>query len=525
MTGPRSITLFVVHLILLAILLAGPAVGATAAGEALVLGSKSDVEEQILGAMLAHLARSAGTPATYERYSGTQLVWQALVNGQIDAYPEYTGTLVNQIFARRNLRDREQLRAALAEMGLAMSRPLGFNNTYAIGLKETMAEQLRVRTISDLAGHPTLRLGFSNEFMGRADGWDGLKQRYGLPFQPRGYEHALLYGALQSGALDAIELYSTDPQIIRLRLRVLVDDRGYFPRYDSVILYRTASARRAPAAFGALLRLEGQISEAEMVDLNAQVDEQRATPERAAATFLARRLGLRVPTAPSSASGLWTHARQHLFLVAVSLMGAILLSIPLGIVAARHSRVGHVVLAGVGVLQTVPSLALLVFMVPLLGLGSLPTIGALFLYSLLPIVRNTYAGLHDIPSNLRESAEALGLSAWARLRLIDLPLSARTILAGIKTAAVINVGTATVGGLIGAGGFGQPIVTGLALNDRSMILWQGAVPAAVLALAVQGFFDLAERYFVPEGLRLSNAVTGPSPGTGSTSPSARRSSR
>jgi osmoprotectant transport system permease protein len=160
-----------------------------------------------------------------------------------------------------------------------------------------------------------------------------------------------------------------------------------------------------------------------------------------------------------------------------------------------------VILAIVGIVQTIPSLALLVFLIPFLGIGGLPAMVALFLYSLLPIVRNTYAGLHDIPIQIRESAEALGLRAAARLRLVELPMAARAILAGIKTSAVINVGTATLGALIGAGGYGQPILTGIRLDDLGLIL-EGAVPAAVLALLVQGLFELAERWLVPRGLRL-----------------------
>jgi len=485
--------------LIVATLLAGVAARLASAqdGQPFLIGTKSDVESQILGSMLARLASSAGAVARWERFGGTQIVWQALINAQIDAYPEYTGTLVNQIFAGRQLDGRAGLQAALAERGLAMSEPLGFNNTYAIGLKDALADRLSLRSISDLAGQPSLRLGFSNEFMGRADGWDGLKRQYGLPFEPKGYEHALLYGALETGALDAIELYSTDPQIDRLGLRVLADDRGYFPRYDAVILYRVASAHRAEAAIRAMRRLEGTLTEREMIRLNGDVDEKRASVEEVASTFLQRQLGVQTGGVQATAlSTLWRNAGQHLLLVSVSLAAAILLAIPLGIVAARRASVGQIVLAAVGVLQTIPSLALLVFMIPLLGLGGVPTIGALFLYGLLPIVRNTHAGLSDIAPNLRESAEALGLSAWAQLRLIELPLAAPTILAGIKTAAVINVGTATMGGLIGAGGFGQPIVTGLALNDRAMILWQGAVPAAILALLVQGAFDLAERRLV-----------------------------
>ena len=155
----------------------------------------------------------------------------------------------------------------------------------------------------------------------------------------------------------------------------------------------------------------------------------------------------------------------------------------------------------VGIIQTVPSLAVLVFMIPLLGIGAPPAMVALFLYSLLPIVRNTYTGLHDIPIQIRESAQALGLPPRACLWLVELPMASRTILAGIKTSAVINIGTATLGALIGAGGYGQPILTGIRLDDVGLIL-EGAVPAALLALLVQGIFELSERTLVPKGLRL-----------------------
>ena len=154
-------------------------------------------------------------------------------------------------------------------------------------------------------------------------------------------------------------------------------------------------------------------------------------------------------------------------------------------------RLGQVILASAGILQTIPSLALLVFMIPLLGIGGPPAVVALFLYSLLPIIRNTHAGLSDIPMAIRESAEAIGLPPAARLRRIDLPIASRSILAGIKTSAVINVGTATLGALIGAGGFGQPILTGIRLDDTALIL-QGAVPAAVLALPGQGRYPFKQ---------------------------------
>src|SRR5690606_31746946 len=198
--------------------------------------------------------------------------------------------------------------------------------------------------------------------------------------------------------------------------------------------------------------------------------------------------------------GVLDYTLQHLALVGVSLSLAILLAVPLGVLAARHRRSGQGVLGLVGILQTVPSLALFVFMIPLFGIGALPAIAALFLYSLLPILRNPHAGLVGIEPSLRESAAALGLPPGVRLWRVELPLALRSILAGVKIAAVVNVGTATLGALIGAGGYGQPILTGIRLDDIGLIM-QGAVPAAMLALAIQGAFELVERLMTPRGLR------------------------
>lgn len=475
------------------------------------VGSKLDTEGSILGEMVGQLAQSAGARSTFQQLGSTGIVWQALRNGDIDVYPEYTGTLRQEIFAGRGLADEAALRQALADLGIRMSRPLGFNNTYAIGMKEAKAERLGIRTISDLRQHPELRFGFTNEFMGRADGWPGLRDRYQLPQRDvRGLEHSLAYQALRSDTVDATDLYSTDAEIRVQQLRVLQDARGFFPEYHAILLYRAKLQEQAPQAVEAMLRLEGRISESDMAAMNARVVGEAQKPAKVAADFLVQTLNVHTEVrTPSAFDDLIRHARQHLYLVAISLAAAIALSVPLGIAAARYPRFGHVIVSGVGIIQTIPSLALLVFMIPLLGTGGTPAVVALFLYSLLPIVQNTYTGLRDIPAPLLESAEALGLSPAARLRLIELPLAMRSMLAGIKTAAVINVGTATIGALIGAEGFGQPIVTGLQLGERGLglVIWQGAVPAAVLALLVQGFFELVERAVVPKGLRLKPEAT------------------
>ena len=481
---------------------------AAAAQATVVIGSKKFTESVILGEIIAGLARDAGAQPVHRReLGGTRVLWGALLAGDIDIYPEYTGTITGEILAGRGIDGVAAITTELTRRGIAMTRPLGFNNTYAIGMRPEVAERRDIRRISDLARHPGLRFGFGNEFMDRADGWPGLRQRYGLPQRNvRGLDHDLAYRGLQSGDIDALDVYTTDAEIAYYGLTVLDDDRGYFPVYESVILYRAELAQRAPRLVAAIRRLEQRIDAAGMRKMNAAVKLRRVSEHKTAADFLARSFGIETSAAVEGfGARLLRTTAEHLTLVAISLGAAILLAIPLGIVAARRRRLGQVILGTAGIIQTIPTLALFVFMIPLLGIGGPPAVVALFLYSLLPIIRNTHAGLTDIAPAVVESAAALGLPPAARLRLVELPIAARAILAGIKTSAVINVGTATLGALIGAGGYGQPILTGIRLDDTGLIL-QGAVPAALLALVVQGAFEAAERLVVPKGLRLGPAA-------------------
>jgi osmoprotectant transport system permease protein len=489
----------------LAVVLVGALGGAAQAQDATVrIGTKEFTESVILGNMLDLLARDAGAATEFRPgLGGTRVLWDALRTDQIDIYPEYTGTLIQEILSSERLAGEAELRAALAKYGLVMSRPLGFNNTYGIGMKKAEAERLGIKTISDLARHPELRFGFSNEFMSRGDGWPSLRDRYRLPqTNVNGLDHDLAYRGLASGSIDAIDVYTTDAEIDYYDLAVLEDDLRHFPVYDAVWLYRADLAARAPEAVAAFRRLVGAIDAEAMTRLNARVKLERETEKAVAADFLRRKLSVDVAiTEETWAQRFLRHTLEHLTLVGISLGAAILLAVPLGILAFTVPAVAQPLLAVVGLIQTIPSLALFVFMIPLLGIGGPPAVVALFLYSLLPIVRNTYTGLLDIPGDLRESAAALGLPLLARLRLVELPMAGRAILSGIKTSAVINVGTATLGALIGAGGYGQPILTGIRLNDTGLIL-EGAVPAAALALIVQGVFEIAERLVVPAGLRL-----------------------
>ena len=476
---------------------------ASAHADPLRVGSKRDTEGTLLGEIVAATLNASGVPAVYRRdlSGGTQVVWGALQKGEIDLYPEYTGTLANEILKDPSLKTASDLRARLRPMGYDLSETLGYNSTYAMSVREERAKDLGLSKISDLRAHPDLRFGFTHEFLDRKDGWPGLKDRYRLPqATPRGFEHELAYRAIAEGSVDMVDAYTTDAEIEVYHLRVLDDDLQYFPRYEPLVLYRTPLS---PEARAAVAKLEGRLSREAMTRLNKRSKIDKAPEDQLAAAFLKDDLGIlaRPPEARSRWRDIGARTLEHLTLVAISLSLAIALSLPLGVFAQRRPRFGEVILGGLGVVQTIPSLALLVFLLPLFGVGTAPAVVALFLYSLLPIVRGTATGLKDIAPPLRESAEALGLSEWEKLSRVELPLASRSILSGIKTAAVINVGTATIGALIGAGGYGQAILIGIRKDDLPTIL-EGAIPAAALALIVQASFEALERKVVPKGLRL-----------------------
>jgi osmoprotectant transport system substrate-binding protein/osmoprotectant transport system permease protein len=493
--------------VLLTVCLAYACSGALAQ-QTLSVGSKRFTESYILGEMATQAARAAGAQAEHRQGLGnTGILFAALKSGSIDLYPDYTGTVARELL-KSEASDLESLNRGLKPLGLGVAVPLGFEDTYALAMLDSEAQRLGVRAISDLAAHAQLRFGLSHEFLNRNDGWPGLARAYGLPQAPRGLDHGLAYEALASGQIDVMDIYSTDAKIAKYKLRVLAADRHFFPDYGAVLVYRLDVPQRFPAAWAALQELQGKISAEAMVAMNAQAELEGQGFADIAARYLARsgaaqaggrsRVGF---LALLFGNDFWRLTRQHLLLVFVSLAAAVIVGIPLGVWAARSPRVAQPILSLVGLIQTIPSLALLAFLIPLLGtIGTWPALVALFLYSLLPIVRNTHSGLTDIAPPLRESAQALGLPTHARLRLIELPLATRSILAGISTSAVINVGTATIAAFIGAGGYGERITTGLALNDDAMLM-AGAVPAAALALLVHALFVLLDRRLIPAGLR------------------------
>ena len=459
------------------------------------VGSKRFTESYILGEILTRTAAPHATATHRQGLGNTAIVFEALKTGAIDVYPEYTGTLAREVLKLPPEATLADMRAGLAPLGLGVAVPLGFHNGYALALRRDEAQRRKLDKLSDLRGATDMKLALSHEFLGRADGWPGLAARYALPQKPVGIDHGIAYEALAKRSIDATDVYTTDARIAREGLATLKDDLDYFPRYEAVLVYRLDLATRAPGAWRALQGLEGRIDAAAMIAMNAAAELDGKSFAAIATEFVGGKGGAARASFATKLFGddFWRLLGQHVLLTGVAVAVAIALGVPLGVLAANTPALRQPVLALAGVLQTIPSLALLAMLIPLLGnIGTGPALVALVVYALLPIVQNTCTGLGGIPAGLKQAALSLGLHPRQRLTLIELPLAMPVILAGVKTAAVTTVGTATIAAFIGAGGFGERIATGLALNDHATLL-AGAIPAAALALVTQGLFAILER--------------------------------
>lgn len=486
----------------------------------IVVASKPFGESYILAEMFAQLLEARGVEVDRRPGLGaTEIAFGALRAGSVDVYPEYTGTGLLAILGEQPRPDPREVydrvsREFRRRWDVRWLPPLGFENTYAIAVRRETAERDGLATLSDLARvAPRLRAGLTADFIGRNDGLPGLAKAYGLAFADvRALLPAVKYRALAAGEVDVIDGYSTDGLIARHDLVVLEDDRRFFPPYQAAALVSGTLAERMPRAVAALTELSGRLDEAMVRRLNRRLEVDGEPVERVAAAALAE-LGLvggaQVEAGDDRPAGrgligylverrreLLRLTARHLLLVSLSLAAAIAVAVPLGVGLERFSRGAEATVRAVGLLQTIPGIALIAFMIPLLGIGVLPAVVALFLYSLYPILRNTWTGIRDAAPEAVAAGAALGMTPGQILRYVRLPLAAPVIMAGVRTAAVINVGTATLAAFIGAGGLGDPIAAGLALSDTRMIL-SGAIPAALLALAVDGLLAVIERLVRP----------------------------
>jgi osmoprotectant transport system permease protein len=476
----------------------------------IVVASKPFTESYLLSEIAAQIVEITGETKPIRKFGlgGPQFVMDGLVHGDVDVDVNYTGTLALSMFPNKRKLSDVELETALRERGLRASKSLGFNNTYALAVRTEMARSLGLSKVSDIQGHEDLRGAFTPDFLNEEDGFYRLQDVYGFHLKnTRPMQHALAYAALTNREIDVTDAYTTDGSLLQFDLTLLQDDREFFPKYLGVVVMRNEVAECFPKTWQALTRLEGAFTDKQMTELNAQIDIKRRTAAEVAREFLiGRQMITKDAPPPTSATsstreGLWSATIEHLALVLSSLILSCLIGIPLGILAVQYKKTGQFLIALTGLLQTIPSLALLCFLIPFLGIGALPTIFALFIYGLLPIAQSTTTGLLSLDARLVETAKILGLSRAQRLRLVELPLASRSILSGIKTTAVINVGTATIAAMIGAGGYGRFITSGLALNDVRMILL-GAIPTAIMAVCFHAIFELSARWVIPAGLQV-----------------------
>jgi osmoprotectant transport system substrate-binding protein/osmoprotectant transport system permease protein len=475
---------------------------AAGAADGIVVGGKIFTESYVLGEIAAQ-TMEASTQVAVTRKLGmgsTGILFEALKSGAIDVYPDYTGTLAEAILKRPGLKSIDEIRQALSALDLTISDSLGFNDTYALAVKEAFAEKHGLHSIGDLIPlESSVRAAFSYEFMDRKDGYPGLVDSYHLAFNAQKVnrmEHSLSFQAIDQNAVDLIDVYSTDAKIKKLHLQLLKDDHNYFPVYQAVWVARKSFVTQHPREWQALQMLEGTINEEAMLDMNAQADIQKIPFDQIAAQFR----GSETPASKSWLHEVARRTKEHLWLVGVSLLFSVLVGIPLGVTAVRFHAAGQAILLSSAVIQTVPSLALLCFLIPVFGVGTKPALAALCLYSLLPVVLNTFTGIRAVNPVHLENARAFGLNRRQVLWRVVLPLASPTLLAGIKTATIVSIGTATLAALVGAGGYGAPIVSGLSLNDVPTIL-TGAIPAALMALVAHGLFELLGLALIPAGLR------------------------
>ncbi|HEX5050531.1 MAG TPA: glycine betaine ABC transporter substrate-binding protein [Planctomycetota bacterium] len=498
-----------------------------------VVASKPFGESYLLAELFAQLLESRGIAV--ERRPGlgaTEVAFGALRTDAIDVYPEYTGTgLLAILHDPLDASMRGDARRTFAHVareceerhGVRWLPPLGFQNGYAIAVRRDTATALQLRTLSDLArAAASLTAGFTSDFIGRSDGLPGLSREYGLALRDvRPLAPAVKYTALAERAVDVIDGYSTDGLLARFDLVTLVDDHHFFPPYEAAAVVSPRLSRTRPDAIATLTLLSSRLDEARMRTCNRRIEVDGA-PIAAVAADVLHDLGLvravdaAARETPPARSGLlaflWSRRTQtawlalhHLALVLAALAAAVLVALPLGLLLERARRGAGSVIGALGLLQTIPSIALLAFMIPVLGIGVRPAFVALWLYALYPIARNTYTGVRDADIDAVAACEAMGATARQRLFWVRLPLAAPVIMAGVRTAAVISVGAATLAAFIGAGGLGEPIVTGLALADSRLVL-AGAIPAALLALLVDGALAFVERAVAPAHLRASDGA-------------------
>ena len=468
----------------------------TSYGKGISIGSKADTETQVLAEIVKYQLNKNGFEIEHKaNLGGTMIPWRALLNGSVQIIPEYLGTIKEQLLQMKGPHSKREIHEALNNLGIEMTEGLGFQNGYGLAVTAQTAKKFSLKKISDLKQEGLdLHFAITHEFIKRQEGWQTLKYFYGLPNYPiRGFDHQLGYQALINEKAQVKDVYTTDAMIRRKNLVILEDDKDFFPDYSAVFLYRKSLPKKV---IKYLHSLDGTIEVEQIRQLN-NIAEDTKNPETAAKFFWGESC-----ESEESFSKQTIHLAhlfsEHLVLVIVSLIFAVTLGFPLGLLGSRGGHTMTIILAIGGVLQSIPSLALLALLIPIFGISKWTAIFALLVNSIFPIVRSTAVGLSSIPNQFKTVANALGLSKRALLYKIYIPIALPNILTGIKTSTIWIISTATLAALIGAGGLGELIVSGITLNNYDSILL-GAIPVSLLAIITELGFRYLDKKLISNG--------------------------
>jgi len=458
----------------------------TVFSKSITIGAKKFTEANVMAYVLAHTLKSIDSSLdikVLENLGGTGIVTTATENQEIDLYVDYTGTL-KETFKTTD----ETLPGELLKHNLKFGFELGFNNSYGMAVKHHST----LSKMSDIKNHH--RLGISHEFLKRKDGFSGLASHYGFNIKPLVIEYSLLQHSLKSDKLDIIEIFTTDAKIIKYNLKVLKDDQHFYKRYDALVVFnKTFYEQNKQLVSDLSSKLFLKISDKQIQKLNHLVDIEGLNYEESARSFTKSNTHIK----SSYESTIWPHFYEHLEYLFLTIIICIFIGVPLGVTTAKSQLFERVILSLISITQTIPSLALLVFLIPLFGLGKTTTLIALCLYGLLPIVKSTHMGIKKIPKELSEYSKLIGMSFFQRIFKIEIPLALIDIVSGVKLTAIYTIGVTVIAAFVGAGGLGTLIVTGLSLNNTDIIL-QGALPSAGLAIIVEIIFQKVIPYFMKD---------------------------
>ena len=507
----------------------------------LVIGSKIFTENILLGELIALILEQNHGFKIKRKFNmgGTKLVFDALKAGSIDIYPEYTGTGYAMILKESQKLSPDETylfvkKEFLKRHQLVWSPPLGFENTYILAVRKSDSRFQKINSTSELEGLDfPLQLASEHEFTERKDGWRLFSKNYKLNLknnQILSMSASLMYSAIHNKKVDIIMAYSTDGRIKAYQLKTLKDDKKFFPSYLASYLTRQKLLNSHPEIKSIFQALENQISAEEMTALNNEVDQLKRGVSQTAQAFLLKKGILKTenenwkPSAftdqksnpleeKESLASYYFQKRayllkifkEHLSLVFTALMLALFVSLPLSIWAVYNSKIEKALFFLINTLQTIPSIALLGALIPFLGIGFAPAITALFIYSLLPLIRNSFEGIKNIDNSYIEISAGLGLTKWQILRFVQIPLALPVIIAGVRTSVVLLVGTATLAAFIGAGGLGDPIFRGIATLD-SRLIFMGAIPSCALAVLLDKALNLLEKALVSKGLQKKRKI-------------------